>query len=81
VSRTVTFYGRPGCHLCDDALEIIERVRRRVPFELEQRNIEVEDRWMRAYLERIPVVSIDGCERFEFFVDEHEFEQALLSVE
>ena len=81
MSRTVTFYGRTGCHLCDDALESVERVRRRVPFELEQRNIEVEDRWMRAYLERIPVVSIDGRERFEFVVDEREFELALLSVE
>jgi hypothetical protein len=77
----VTFYGRPGCHLCDDALEVVERVREHVPFELEQRNIEADDRWMRAYLERIPVVAIDGRERFELFVDEREFEVALLSVE
>jgi glutaredoxin len=77
----VTFYGRPGCHLCDDALQVVERVRRRVAFELEQRNIEADERWMSAYLERIPVVAIDGSERFELFVDEHEFEVALLSVE
>ena len=78
---TVTIYGRPGCHLCEEALTVVERVRRRVPFALEQRNIEADERSMLAYLERIPVVAIDGHDRFELFVDEREFEVALLSVE
>jgi len=79
--RTVTLYGRPGCHLCEEALAVVDRVRERVPFALEQRNIETDDRWMLAYLERIPVIAIDGLERFELFVDEREFEVALRSVE
>ncbi len=79
--RTVALYGRPGCHLCDEALAVVDRVRARVPFALEQRNIETDDRWMVAYLERIPVVTIDGLERFELFVDEREFEDALRFVE
>ena len=81
MTRTVTFYSRPGCHLCDEALAVVARVRQRVPFALEQRNIETDDRWMLAYLERIPVVAINGLERFELFVDEREFEVALRSVE
>ena len=81
MTRTVTFYGRPGCHLCDEALVVVDRVRERVPFALERRNIETDDRWMLAYLERIPVVAIDGLELFELFVDEREFEVALRSVE
>jgi hypothetical protein len=81
VTRTVTLYGRPGCHLCEEALTVVDRVRARVPFALEQRNIETDDRWMVAYLERIPVVTIDGLERFELFVDEREFEDALRFVE
>jgi hypothetical protein len=81
VTRTVTFYGRPGCHLCEEALVVVDRVRERIPFAFEQRNIETNDRWMLAYLERIPVVAIDGLERFELFVDEREFEVALRSVE
>jgi glutaredoxin len=81
VTCTVTVYGRPGCHLCDEALAVVDRVRTRVPFALEQRNIETDDRWMLAYLERIPVIAIDGLERFELFVDEREFEVALRSVE
>ena len=81
MTRTVILYGRPGCHLCDQALAVVDRVRERVPFALEKRNIETDERWMTAYLERIPVVAIDGRERFELFVDEHEFEDALRFVE
>ncbi len=73
--RTVTLYGRPGCCLCDDALAMLERVRERVPFALEQRDIESDDALLAAYLERIPVISIDGREAFELFVDEGELER------
>jgi glutaredoxin len=76
----VILYGRPGCHLCDDALALIERVRARVPFELEQRDIESDDEWFKRYLERIPVVEIDGEVLFELFVDERQLERRLSRV-
>jgi hypothetical protein len=75
--RRVTLYGRPGCCLCDDAREVIERVRRRLPFELLERNIEGDEELLRRYLERIPVVAIDGRDAFELFLDETAFETAL----
>ena len=75
---TVVIYGRPGCHLCDDALAVIERVRSRVPFRLEQRDIESDDAWFKRYLERIPVVEIDGHEAFELFVDERQLAEMLV---
>jgi glutaredoxin len=77
---TVVVYGRAGCHLCDDALALIERVRARVPFELEQRDIESDDEWFKRYLERIPVVEIDGEVLFELFVDERQLERRLSRV-
>ena len=70
---TVVVYGRPGCHLCEQALAVIERVAARVPFVLEQRDIEADDELFKRYLERIPVVEIDGAEAFELFVDEQAF--------
>jgi glutaredoxin len=73
----VVLYSREGCCLCDDAREILERVRRRRPFRLEERDIEADDVLHRAYLERIPVVTIDGVEAFEYFVDESELERRL----
>ena len=75
--RTVVLYGRPGCCLCDDAREILERVRRRRPFAFVERDIESDDVLLRSYLERIPVVTIDGVEAFELFVDESELERRI----
>jgi glutaredoxin len=74
---TVVLYGRDGCCLCDDAREVLERVRRRRAFELQERDIERDEALLRAYLERIPVVTIDGVEAFELFVDESELERRL----
>ena len=74
---TVTLYGRPGCHLCDDAREILLRVRAELPFALVEQDIEQDDALHRAYLERIPVVTLDGEELFEFFVDEDELRRRL----
>ena len=66
----VTIYGRPGCHLCDDARAALERVRAVAPFRLEDVDIESDDRLLATYLERIPVVALDGEELYDFFVDE-----------
>ena len=78
--RIVTLYGRPGCHLCDDARAALERVRLETPFELVERDIEADDELLRRYLERIPVVALDGRELFDFFVDERALRAALSSA-
>jgi glutaredoxin len=75
--RTVTLYGRPGCHLCDDARAALERVRSRAPFALREIDITTEDALHARYLERIPVVALDGRELFDFFVDEAALVEAL----
>ena len=67
---TLTLYGKPDCHLCDEARAVLERVRERRPFELVERDITEDEGLLRAYFERIPVVAIDGEDAFELFVDE-----------
>jgi glutaredoxin len=62
----ITLYGRAGCHLCDDARLILERIGE--PFE--EIDIESDDALLKRYLERIPVVALDGEELYDFFVDE-----------
>jgi glutaredoxin len=73
----VVLYGKPGCHLCDDVRDVLERVRAEVGFALHERDITADDALHRAYLERIPVVTIDGEEAFEHFVDERELRRRL----
>jgi glutaredoxin len=75
--RTVTLFGRPGCHLCEDARAVLERVRAELPFELAERDIEADEATFKAYLERIPVVALDGEELYELFVDESDLRARL----
>jgi glutaredoxin len=77
--KTVVLYGRDGCCLCDDAREALHRARARHPFVLRERDIDGDDELTLAYLERIPVVTIDGEEAFELFVDEDELARRLLT--
>jgi glutaredoxin len=66
VTPRLVLYGRPGCHLCDDARIVLERIAE--PFA--EIDITTDDALHAAYLERIPVVALDGEELFDFFVDE-----------
>jgi glutaredoxin len=59
-------FSRPGCHLCDDARAVLDRVGE--PYE--DVDIDADDELFKRYLERIPVVTLDGEELFEFFADE-----------
>ena len=68
--------GRPGCHLCDDARAILERV----GATFTELDITTDDALHAAYLERIPVVLLDGVERFELFVDEAALRRLLSKV-
>ena len=64
--RRITLYGRPGCHLCDDARDVLVRVGE--PFE--EVDIDGDDELLKRYLERIPVVAVDGVDAFDLFVEE-----------
>jgi glutaredoxin len=62
----LVLYGREDCHLCADARAVLSRIGH--PFE--EVDIETDDELHRRYLERIPVVALDGVELYDFFVDE-----------
>ena len=58
---SLTLYGRPECHLCDEAREAIIALREEgLGFELREIDIETDERLLREYFERIPVVVVDG---------------------
>ena len=57
----VTLYARPECHLCDEARAGLECLRAAgVDFELDEVDIESDEELHRRFLERIPVVELDG---------------------
>ena len=58
---TVALYARPDCHLCDEARSGLEEMRAGgAEFEIEEIDIDSDDELLSRYLERIPVVAIDG---------------------
>jgi glutaredoxin len=60
-SRLVRLYARPDCHLCEEARAGLERLRADgLDFELDEVDIETDDELHARYLERIPVVELEG---------------------
>jgi glutaredoxin len=66
---TVTLYTKPDCHLCDVAHSVLEDVREDFSFDIERVDITGDRELRKRYGVRIPVIAIDGVERFEHRVD------------
>ena len=71
----IDIYSRPGCHLCDEAKDVIDRVRERHAFAVRVINIEEDPVLESAYGTEIPVVFINGNKAFKYRVDEGELEK------
>ena len=65
----LTLYGKPGCHLCDEARAAVAEVRQETSFELEEVDISLDPRLHRAYGERIPVLAVEGEDALELGFD------------
>jgi hypothetical protein len=62
-------FSRSTCGLCDEAREVILSVREEIPFGYREVFVDGRDELERAYGLRVPVVLVDGEERFELHVD------------
>ena len=81
MTPTVTLYTRPGCHLCDEArAAILELSGDGAEIELDEIDIDGDDRLLAAYLERIPVIEVDGVEVSELVPDRDALMRALHTV-
>ena len=63
----VVVYTAPGCHLCGPAVDAVRSV---CGGDFTVVDITTDFALERQYRERIPVVEIDGVERFRYHVDE-----------
>lgn len=75
--RLVTLIGKPGCHLCDDAREVIAAVCGELGAGWEERDITQDEELHRTYWEQIPVVLIDGAQHDFWRVDPKRLRAAL----
>jgi glutaredoxin len=68
----VTLYTRKDCCLCEDAKRILESVRNRAGFELEEVDIDTDAGLQRIYNDEVPVIAINGNKAFKYRVTEQE---------
>ncbi|WP_347351161.1 glutaredoxin family protein [Intrasporangium sp.] len=73
----ILLLGRDGCHLCDEARAVIERVAADLGVGWEERSIDEDPRWTAQYAEQIPVTFVDGRQHDFWRVDEARLRQAL----
>jgi len=78
-ARRVTLYARPDCHLCDEARAILAPLVAAAPGgELVEVDIDSDDELLARYLERIPVIEVDGAEVSELVPDAEALRAILL---
>jgi glutaredoxin len=77
MSARVTLYGRPGCHLCDDAREVIARVCADLGTSYQEVDVTTDPDLQRRYGEQIPVTLVDGAQHDFWRVDERRLRAAL----
>ena len=75
----INVYGKPGCSLCDEALELLDDTSARFSFVVRRHNILEDVALFEKYRDRVPVVVIGGIERLELRFDMHELEAALIA--
>ncbi|MGN6415597.1 glutaredoxin family protein [Flexivirga sp.] len=73
----ITLIGKPGCHLCDDARAVIERVCADTGESFTEHDILQEPELLAAYAEQIPVILVDGKQHDYWRVDEQRLRTAL----
>lgn len=73
----VTLYSRPGCHLCDDARAVIEKVCADLGTSYTEVDIDQDPALQRKYGEEIPVTFVDGRQHDFWRVDETRLRAAL----
>jgi hypothetical protein len=73
----VVMYGRPGCHLCDDARTVISRVCGELGVGWQERSIDGDADLERSFGEQIPVTFVDDVRHDFWRVDEERLRSAL----
>ena len=58
----ITLLSRPGCHLCDEARAVIERVAADLGVGWVERDITASPEDMREYWDKIPVTFVDDVQ-------------------
>jgi len=77
VTARVTLYGKPGCHLCDDARAVIQQVCAELGESYDEVSILDDPSLQERFGEEIPVTFVDGRQHDFWRVDPDRLRAAL----
>jgi glutaredoxin len=77
VTARVVLYSRPGCHLCDDARIVIERVCAELGESYDEVDIDADETLRQRFSDEVPVTFVDGKQHDFWRVDEQRLRAAL----
>ena len=60
VLHKIVVFSKPGCHICEQAIEILQSLLKTRTFELEIVDITKNDELFKTYMLKIPVIQLDG---------------------
>ena len=73
----VTIYSRKECHLCEEALSVLQNLRADLKFEINEIFIDGDEDLEKLYGEQVPVTLIDGEQHDYWRVDPVRFKSSL----
>ena len=73
----VLLIGRRGCHLCEEARDVVRRVTAEQGTSFAEVDVDTDDELRRAYSDQVPVVMVDGKQHDFWRVDEQRLRVAL----
>jgi glutaredoxin len=75
--RHIMLYGKPGCHLCEEARRLLDNLQRSYSLTIEEIDITTDPALFRAYDIRIPVLVVDGATELEAPIRQSDLQKAL----
>lgn len=73
----IFFYTKPGCHLCEDALALLNRLQTEIALTIQTIDITTDDALFKKYFDKIPVLRIDDRVTLAAPIDEKDLRAAL----
>ncbi|MEY3636191.1 MAG: hypothetical protein RL147_620 [Actinomycetota bacterium] len=73
----VTIYSRKGCHLCEEALYVLQEMKNELKFEIVEIFIDGDEELEKQFGEQVPVTLIDGVHHDYWRVDPIRFKSSL----
>ncbi len=76
----IDLYAKPGCHLCDDALRLVNDLRGEFDLTLEEIDITADAALLKKYFDKIPVLLIDHRVTFAAPIRQGDVRAALIKL-